>query len=76
MFDRYQVVESMRRGVSPTSAAEDAIQTIAKFYPTFSGALVAVNSSGDYGAASHGFSGFSYTVYNPILGNSTVISLD
>ena len=75
-YYRYQVVESMRRGTSPTAAAQDAIQTIAKYYPKFSGALVAVNATGFYGAASHGFTGFSFTVYNPDLGNSTVISLD
>ena len=67
------MVESMRRGMSPTAAAEDAIQIIAQYYPDFSGALVAVNISGDYGAASHGFN-FHYTVYNPALGNSTVVS--
>ena len=69
------MVESMRRGMSPTAAAEDAIQTIAQYYPDFSGALVAVNISGDYGAASHGFKTFTYTVYNPALGNSTVVNL-
>ncbi len=66
----------MRRGVSPTAAAEDAIQTIAKYYPDFSGGLVAVNASGDYGAANHFSFTFQYTVYNPTLGNSTVVPVD
>ena len=74
-YCRYRVVESMRHGMSPTAAAEDALSKIADFYPAFSGALVAVNISGDYGAASHGFANFKYTVYNPIFGNSTVIPL-
>lgn len=62
----------MRRGMSPTAAAEDAIQTIAKFYPNFSGGIIAVNASGDFGAASKFSFPFEYTVYNPTLGNSTV----
>ena len=66
----------MRRGVSPTAAAEEAIQTIAKYYPNFSGGLVAVNASGDYGAAGHFDFTFKYTVYNPTLGNSTVVPVD
>lgn len=72
---RYRVVESMRRGLSPTEAAKDAIETIAQYYPDFSGALVAVNISGGYGAANHGFKNFKYTVYNPVLGHSTVITI-
>lgn len=71
----YQVVESMRRGISPTAAAEEALQRIAQYYPSFVGALVAVNISGSYGAANHGFGSFDYTVYTPQLGNSTVIHL-
>ena len=65
----------MRSGMSPTAAAEEAIQTSAQYYPDFSGALVAVNVTGEYGAASIGFKWFKYTVYNPSLGNSTVVSL-
>ena len=66
----------MRRGMTPSAAAQDAIKAIAQFYPTFSGAIVAVNASGSYGAASNGLGfPFRYTVYNPVLGNSTVITL-
>ena len=66
----------MRRGMSPTAAAQDAIKAIAEFYPTFSGAIIAVNATGGYSAASNGLGfPFRYTVYNPTLGNSTVVSL-
>ena len=46
---RYQVVESMRAGSSPTDATRDALSRIAKYYPGFQGALVAVNIKGQYG---------------------------
>lgn len=71
----YQAVESMRRGLSPTAAAEDALNRIAQYHSEFSGAIIAVNTSGGYGAANHGFASFEYTVYNPQLGNSTVVPL-
>lgn len=43
------MVESMRAGKSPTDAASDALSRIAKYYPDFQGALVAVNIKGQYG---------------------------
>lgn len=45
----YQAVESMRRGLSPTEAAEDAIQRIMKRYSNFLGAIIAVNKTGHFG---------------------------
>ena len=39
----------MRSGMSPTKAAEYAILRIAKYYPGFSGAIVAANIEGEYG---------------------------
>jgi len=56
----------MRRGLSPTAAAEEALSRIVKFYPNFSGAIVAANISGHYGAACHGLpDGFPFSVMNP-----------
>ena len=46
---RYRVVQSMRAGMSPTDAVKEALDHIASYYPTFSGALVAVNVNGEYG---------------------------
>lgn len=51
----YQVVESMRQGVSPKLAAENAIQRIAKYYPHYVGALFAVDRAGNHAGASHGW---------------------
>lgn len=47
----YQTVESMRRGMSPTEAAEDAIRRIMIRYSSFSGAIIAINKTGHFGRA-------------------------
>jgi len=44
----------MGQGQSPMEAAESALSRIIEYYPDFSGALVAVNTNGDFGAACHG----------------------
>lgn len=50
-----QVVESMRQGVSPKLAAENAIQRIGKHYPHYVGAVFAVDKAGNHAGASHGW---------------------
>ena len=65
----------MKRGKSPTVAAQEAISEIKAYYPSYGGALIAVNVSGDYGAAYSGFGSFHFTVYNPVLGTSTVVAV-
>ena len=39
----------MRQGKSPTEATTLALERIARYYPNFSGGLVAVNKEGQYG---------------------------
>ena len=39
----------MRKGMTPSEAAADAISRIIPYYPTFAGALVATTIQGDYG---------------------------
>lgn len=39
----------MRNGMSASEAAEDAIKRIIKKYPTFQGALIAVDKFGNFG---------------------------
>ena len=51
----------MRRGMAVTAAAEDAIRRIAKRYPRYVGAVVAVDMAGRVGAACHGWT-FKYSV--------------
>ena len=69
-----QVVESMRQGMSPKRAAEDAIQRIARHYPSYIGAVVAVDDRGKHGAAAHGWT-FEYTVRSRTQ-NTTVYKVD
>lgn len=66
-------VEQMGNGMKPQDAAAVAISRIVKYYPTFSGALVAVNLKGEFGAACHGISnGFPYCVTHAGNNNLTV----
>ena len=39
----------MRTGSTPSVAAEEAIRPIIKYYPQFTGAVVAANTLGEYG---------------------------
>lgn len=56
----YQTVESIRHGMTPTEASQDALKRIAKHYPDFKGAILAVDKNGQHGAACHGFPVFHY----------------
>ncbi|XP_076029983.1 N(4)-(Beta-N-acetylglucosaminyl)-L-asparaginase-like isoform X2 [Oratosquilla oratoria] len=65
-------VEGMRYGLTPDKAAQIAIIRISKYYPNFSGAIVATTIDGDYGAACHGMDTFHYCVANPTLRQTTL----
>lgn len=39
----------MKTGVSPSIATAEAIKNILRFYPDFSGAVLAVNLNGEHG---------------------------
>ncbi|CAA0830724.1 Probable isoaspartyl peptidase/L-asparaginase 3 [Striga hermonthica] len=60
----YQVVESMRLGMEPKLAAQDAIARIARKYPNFVGAVFAVDTNGSHAGACHGWT-FQYSVRGP-----------
>lgn len=64
----YHAVERMRRGDSPEEAASDAIRRIARVYPHFSGAVVAANNHGEYGAACWNIGLFPFAVASPAFG--------
>lgn len=61
----FLAVEEMRRGSTPTNAAQTAINRIATHYPEFMGAVIALNKDGQYGAACHGLGDmpFPFVVY-------------
>ena len=62
----------MRRGTLPENAARIAIQRISAHYPNFSGAVIAVNIDGLFGAACNGLSEFPFSVVNTKLREVTV----
>jgi N4-(beta-N-acetylglucosaminyl)-L-asparaginase len=51
----------MRMGQSPGEAAANAIRRITRFYPDFSGVIVAVNKRGEHSASCHGLANFTYS---------------
>ncbi|XP_021905728.1 probable isoaspartyl peptidase/L-asparaginase 3 isoform X2 [Carica papaya] len=57
----YQVVESMRLGMEPKLAAKDAISRIARKFPDFVGAVIAIDKKGAHAGACHGWT-FQYSV--------------
>uniref|UniRef100_A0A0D6QZS4 beta-aspartyl-peptidase n=1 Tax=Araucaria cunninghamii TaxID=56994 RepID=A0A0D6QZS4_ARACU len=57
----YQVVESMRQGMTPEDASVDAISRIKRKYPDFVGAVFALNAQGIHAGACHGWT-FQYSV--------------
>ncbi|XP_021842063.1 probable isoaspartyl peptidase/L-asparaginase 3 isoform X1 [Spinacia oleracea] len=70
----YQVVESMRRGMEPKFAAEDAISRILKKFPDFVGAVFAVSKNGVHAGACHGWT-FQYSVRNPNMDDVEVFTV-
>jgi len=61
-------VERMRAGASPREAAQSAIARVAKYYPTFWGAVFCVNLNGEHGGAANTGTPFKYTVISPLTG--------
>jgi N4-(beta-N-acetylglucosaminyl)-L-asparaginase len=58
----YQALESMRRGMSPQEAAEDAVRRMASKYPKVSSGLVVVDNEGQHAGAASGWTGtFTYS---------------
>ena len=68
----FLAVEEMRHGASPTEAATTAISRIAEHYPTFKGAVIALNKDGNFGAACNGIKRFEHYVANAGLGVPTM----
>ena len=65
----------MRQGHSPNSAAEIAVKRIVKHYPKFSGAVIALNKEGQYGAACNGMDRFPFYAINLQLGIPTIYAI-
>ncbi len=69
-----QVVESMRRGMPPTEACETAVRRILHHYPSYVGAVVALDKHGHHGAAAHGWK-FSYSIRSTQMRDVEVIDV-
>ncbi|RVW67849.1 putative isoaspartyl peptidase/L-asparaginase 3 [Vitis vinifera] len=70
----YQVVESMRLGMEPKLAAQDAIKRIARKFPDFVGAVFAINKNGLHAGACHGWT-FQYSVRSPEMEDVEVFTV-
>ncbi|XP_052791747.1 putative N(4)-(beta-N-acetylglucosaminyl)-L-asparaginase GH22932 [Mya arenaria] len=71
----FYAVTLMKTGVSPSVATSEAIKSIIRFYPDFIGAVVAVNTQGQHGAACHGIPKFPYSIMSPNYTSVTVIEV-
>lgn len=72
LLPAYQLVESMRHGMTAEEAARDAVGRILKKYPKFNGALVGVSNTGKVGAACTGFESFSFCVRTYQTGSTQI----
>ncbi|KAI5918720.1 asparaginase-domain-containing protein [Camillea tinctor] len=70
----YQAVESMRQGMSPQLAAEDAVRRMLRKYPDVQSGLVVVNSKGEHGAAASGWT-FTYAYRGGSMDGTVVVSV-
>ena len=52
----------MEEGYGPREAAEKALLRIGRYFPDFSGGIVALNAKGEYGAGCHGMGNFPFSV--------------
>lgn len=69
----FLAVEEMKRGSSPTAAAQVAISRIVKKFPKFFGAVIALNTQSEHGAACNGMDLFPYSVADEENKNIEVI---
>ncbi|KAH7129942.1 nucleophile aminohydrolase [Dactylonectria estremocensis] len=70
----YQAVENLRRGMSPTEAAEDAVIRMVRKYPGISSGIVVVNNKGEHGAAGSGWT-FTYAYRGGTMGSTQVVTV-
>lgn len=70
----YQAVESMRRGMTPQEAAEDAVLRMLQKYPEAATGIVVVNSQGEHGGAGSNWN-FTYSFRGGSMNESEVVSV-
>ncbi|GAP86827.1 putative asparaginase [Rosellinia necatrix] len=70
----YQAVESLRRGMSPRAAAEDAVRRMLRKYPAVQSGVVVVDREGRHGGAGSGWT-FTYAYRGGAMGETAVVSV-
>ncbi|KAL6408227.1 putative asparaginase [Ilyonectria robusta] len=70
----YQAIENLRRGMSPTEAAEDVVLRMVRKYPQVSSGIVVVNNKGEHGAAGSGWT-FTYAYRGGAMGSTQVVTI-
>ncbi|KAL2266736.1 hypothetical protein VTJ83DRAFT_6088 [Remersonia thermophila] len=70
----YQAVENLRRGMTPTEAAEDAVRRMLRKFPEISSGVVVVNNKGEHGAAGSGWT-FTYAFRGGDMNATEVVSV-
>lgn len=72
----FLAVEEMRRGSTPTEAAQVAIRRVASVFPGFFGGIIVVDKNENVGAACHGMDRFPYSIASSSIGDAIVASVD
>jgi len=70
----YQAVESLRRGMTPQEAAEDAVWRMVRKYPEVSSGIVVVNTKGEHGGAGSGWT-FTYSYRGGDMNETAVVEV-
>lgn len=70
----YQAVESLRRGLSPQEAADDAVARMVNKYPAISSGIVVVNNQGQHAGAGSGWT-FTYAYRGGGMNETTVVTV-
>lgn len=70
----YQAVESLRRGLSPQEAADDAVSRMVRKYPKISSGIVVVDNKGQHGGAGSGWT-FTYAYRGGSMNETTVVTV-
>lgn len=70
----YQAVESLRLGLSPQAAAEDAVRRMVRKYPDVQSGIVVVNNKGEHGGAGSGWT-FTYAYRGGAMNETIVVSV-
>ncbi|KAF4465506.1 N(4)-(beta-N-acetylglucosaminyl)-L-asparaginase [Fusarium albosuccineum] len=70
----YQAVENLRKGMSPTEAAEDAVRRMLRKFPKISSGIVVVDKNGEHGAAGSGWT-FTYSYRGGNMDETEVVTV-